>query len=454
MKKRVSFKIMLPLFIIFVLTITVNMSTTSRLQSVRAVCEELTDMQDVPQEIRDIAGDLSNDISSGLSTNGIISSLQLLMVIVTIIVTYNAVVKPLRNTQKQLNQLLEKLEKNQGDLSERIQTKKEDEIGHLIFGINHFLDKLQVIMQSIEKHAISLDASSRSIVEKVGSSTENTNRLTNETTELCNEIEIISDALVTINQDVELLDESSNSISDATVSGKSYADEMKGRADDIKNLADRSKAQSVEITSSLEIDLRSSVESSKSVNAIQDLTDEILSIANQTNLLALNASIEAARAGEAGKGFAVVADEIRLLADSSRNTASSIQEISNQVISSVEQLAQSSDKLLEYVTTNVLEDYDKFVTASVKYAQDADALKNIMTDFEARTSALLESSAHVGDKINQISTAVNGEKERVSSLSNIVEGLSDNMTEIQEYTNINDSVSDDLKQEISKFQVI
>ena len=61
-------------------------------------------------------------------------------------------------------------------------------------------------------------------------------------------------------------------------------------------------------------------------------------------------SIEAARAGEAGKGFAVVADEIRQLADNSRNTANSIQEISEEVVSSVEQLAVSSDKLLEYVT--------------------------------------------------------------------------------------------------------
>lgn len=52
--------------------------------------------------------------------------------------------------------------------------------------------------------------------------------------------------------------------------------------------------------------LNRAIEDSKSVEQVNTLTNDILSISGQTNLLALNASIEAARAGEAGKGFAVV----------------------------------------------------------------------------------------------------------------------------------------------------
>ena len=383
-----------------------------------------------------------------------ISSLQLAMVIVTIIVTYVSVVKPLQKTQKQLNDMIEKLEKNEGNLEERIETKKEDEIGRLIFGINMFLDKLQVIMKRIEDHSISLDGASGNIIKKVESSAESAGELSEETAKLCNEIDAISDAVEMITGDMKQLEAGSSEIEKASADGKAYTVHMKERANEIQALAGNSKNASKEITSSLEKDLRTSVESSKSVNVIKTLTEDILSIASQTNLLALNASIEAARAGEAGKGFAVVADEIRQLADNSRNTANSIQEISEEVVSSVEQLAVSSDKLLEYVTSNVQADYDKFVTASAQYLEDADTLENMMADFENKTSNLLESSAHVGSKIVEISDTIEEEKNRVEAFSGSVDKVLSNMDEIQECTNVNEAVSKDLKKEIAKFSVI
>ena len=383
-----------------------------------------------------------------------ISSLQLAMVIVTIIVTYVSVVKPLQKTQKQLNDMIEKLEKNEGNLEERIETKKEDEIGRLIFGINMFLDKLQVIMKRIEDHSISLDGASGNIIKKVESSAESAGELSEETAKLCNEIDAISDAVEMITGDMKQLEAGSSEIEKASADGKEYTVHMKERANEIQALAGNSKNASKEITSSLEKDLRTSVESSKSVNVIKTLTEDILSIASQTNLLALNASIEAARAGEAGKGFAVVADEIRQLADNSRNTANSIQEISEEVVSSVEQLAVSSDKLLEYVTSNVQADYDKFVTASAQYLEDADTLENMMADFENKTSNLLESSAHVGSKIVEISDTIEEEKNRVEAFSGSVDKVLSNMDEIQECTNVNEAVSKDLKKEIAKFSVI
>ena len=397
---------------------------------------------------------MAEGITAGLSRNGVISSLQLAMVIVTIIVTYVSVVKPLQKTQKQLNDMIEKLEKNEGNLEERIETKKEDEIGRLIFGINMFLDKLQVIMKRIEDHSISLDGASGNIIKKVESSAESAGELSEETAKLCNEIDAISDAVEMITGDMKQLEAGSSEIEKASADGKEYTVHMKERANEIQALAGNSKNASKEITSSLEKDLRTSVESSKSVNVIKTLTEDILSIASQTNLLALNASIEAARAGEAGKGFAVVADEIRQLADNSRNTANSIQEISEEVVSSVEQLAVSSDKLLEYVTSNVQADYDKFVTASAQYLEDADTLENMMADFENKTSNLLESSAHVGSKIVEISDTIEEEKNRVEAFSGSVDKVLSNMDEIQECTNVNEAVSKDLKKEIAKFSVI
>ncbi|MDR3012502.1 MAG: methyl-accepting chemotaxis protein [Chitinispirillales bacterium] len=62
---------------------------------------------------------------------------------------------------------------------------------------------------------------------------------------------------------------------------------------------------------------------------------EIDRIARQINIISLNASVEAARAGEHGKTFAVIAGEIRNLANSSKNTVSETEQITEQATDSI-----------------------------------------------------------------------------------------------------------------------
>lgn len=99
-------------------------------------------------------------------------------------------------------------------------------------------------------------------------------------------------------------------------------------------------------------------------NMVKKETGTIESITSQTNLLALNASIEAARAGEAGKGFVVVAEEIRSL---SMGTQTS----SNSIMSALQNLETTSDRMTEAIT-NILKliyetlDKMKMVDASVE----------------------------------------------------------------------------------------
>ncbi|MCL6452373.1 MAG: hypothetical protein K6T78_01955 [Alicyclobacillus sp.] len=78
--------------------------------------------------------------------------------------------------------------------------------------------------------------------------------------------------------------------------------------------------------------------------AIDEIVEAILGIADQTDLLALNAAIEAARAGEQGRGFAVVAEEIRILAEQSSEAAKDIGERLSDIQTAAAQAAAEVDQ--------------------------------------------------------------------------------------------------------------
>ncbi|MBQ5426249.1 MAG: hypothetical protein IIU31_03665 [Pseudobutyrivibrio sp.] len=187
---------------------------------------------------------------------------------------------------------------------------------------------------------------------------------------------------------------------------------------------------------------------------MQTLTEDILSIAAQTNLLALNASIEAARAGEAGKGFAVVADEIRQLAEHSKETANSIQEISNQVISAVEALADNSNEMLTYVSETVLADYDGFEDVAKQYYQDAEDINIVLDSVNDNTVVLNSTINDMTSEIDHISKVINDCTKGVSEATASTTGILESITTIRDDSETNRDISQRLQDEVSRFTSI
>ena len=195
-----------------------------------------------------------------------------------------------------------------------------------------------------------------------------------------------------------------------------------------------------------------SIEASKKVSNISDMTEEILSIAEQTNLLALNASIEAARAGEAGKGFAVVAEEIRVLADSSTETAGNIQTISSEVVNAVQALMECANELLHTVNDNMLPDYQLFFRVADQYSNDAGRMQGLIDNYKRNMSGITELVNEMAGNTGSISETVSNCKIGISETTQNITTLVQEMEDINLETENIFASEEQLQDKIRKYK--
>ena len=431
---------------------TINKSTYVLVQKLSTTQDKFTEKLNTASSI------LSEQSKISINTSyGIIAAVFVLVIVITVIleITINrTITKPARVASNELNDMMTLIEKGEGDLTRRIDVKTKDEIGLMSMGINNFIETLQNAMAKIKDSSDCMSESVIKIENHIGSANENAANVSAAMEELSATMEEVSATLSQITEGSQEVLNAAKNVNSKSEDGENFVHDMKKRADETKTSAEASKQNTSKMVSDIKKLLEEAMANSRSVEKINELTGDILNISSQTNLLALNASIEAARAGDAGRGFAVVADEIRELADSSRNTANNIQEISVMVMNAVEELSKNAGMMIDFVDSTVLKDYDAFVNMTDVYNEDAENMKNILTEFRQEAVRLETTVSHMTESIDGINTAVNESAQGVTnaaeSTSDLVGGLSD----IQNEADMNRGIFNDLEEEVGRFKNI
>ena len=392
-----------------------------------------------------IAAELQRAVVRTLQIGGI--CLLLAILILTIIVS--RITKGLM----QVNAKIYDLVHNEGDLTQKLDVRSGDELELIAGNVNELLAYIRKIMIGISSGSMRLMSTSRKMVDHVSSADESITDVSATMQEMSAAMEETTSSL---NQITEAIDEiylSVERIAGNADAGKVSSQEMESRASGANDAAAEGEKKANIETEKMAASLNEKIAKSKSVEQIEVLTSNIIEITEQTNLLALNASIEAARAGEAGRGFAVVADEIGKLAGNSADAAAKIRQVSAEVIQAVDELAEGSQQMIEFVRNSTEEGFGGLVATSENYATDANAMRAMMEQFAQTAEELRSTMDGIRESISAVNIAVEESAKGIAGVSESSVQLTGNVNDIQSEASDNNGIAEDLATEVGKFKL-
>lgn len=329
---------------------------------------------------------------------------------ITGVVFATNIIKPVRSTVSTLRNIAE----GDGDLTQRLNEQRNDEMGELAAEFNRFIGNVQTIVEQAVFTSGHIDQQLSALLDLNAQTGKSMLQQKGQTDQIATAFtELAANA-----------QEIAHSMEQASKAAQS-ANDLGTEAQDSSHKTLNSMHQ---LTDSVSSSANSLQQLNDDVNSISQVLSAIQSIAEQTNLLALNAAIEAARAGDQGRGFAVVADEVRALAAKTQSST---------------ELIQTTLGRLTQTTAEALKQMDFSQQRSAEAGNNTEALATALNTIIEQLNTIHELNNQVAQATEQQSSVT---QDIDSSVQEVV-GLSDDVTTNTEQAN---SLSQQIRQSTLK----
>ena len=353
---------------------------------------------------------------------------------------------------RKLNNKVVDLKDGDGDLTREIEMKSGDELEIIADNMNQFLEQIRDLIGRVAEISESVFESGDNILNHVANNKAQMQEINETVTSLSANMEECSASSESICNSLTGTSDEVGKLASKSEEVKAYTQVMRREAEEAIVEAKNNRAGAIDKIDTIYRKMQEVTEKAKEIDKVNEMADQIRSIAGQTSILSLNARIEAARAGEAGQGFAVVAGNI---GDLSQDIATSIENINNTnaiVVTAVEELLESSQELSAFMKTEVMHDYDSFVNIGEQYSKSAGEVNEEMLYLTGETERIKDIIYKIAQNVEQMSKTVYDSTKRITELNIASDSIAESMSALNKAAADNRMNAEALAESIKQYK--